>query len=274
MGAAVTYLETPAGAAPAPAPAPTGQGPAPSRKRRALRPVAAVLAAVLAGVGIGEVLLHTTYRTTAAPVAAAPAGSAPTVAPTPSWGARSNGNHFGSLRDLLLPVPGRYRPGPDIQDLGNDTALTGTQLSGRLRQALAGVPAKDRKRVQQAWNSLHLRASGLRTYQVDDGGYMAEIRLDQFNQQAVKAAKALESAVVDYSGAFRQGPAVAGHPDARCVLPPLEPSARIDYMTCFAAEGDLLVTMEVTGVAPLMKDQAVQLLQAQLDRLAAPGAAV
>ncbi|WP_377270258.1 hypothetical protein [Peterkaempfera sp. SMS 1(5)a] len=232
-----------------------------------------MVAAALAGVGVGEVLLHTAYQddTTAA---AAPAATAPTVAPSPAWGGHSNGNHFGSLRDLLLPVPDSYTLGPDSGGSGNDAELNSKQLASREEEALKTVPKKNRKTVEKAWKSLHLRASGLRTYQDRSGGLMVEMRLDQFNQQAVAAASAFNGAVVDASGAFRQGPAVAGHQNARCVLPPLEPSAKIDFMTCFAAEGDLLISMDVTGVTPLDKDGAVQLLKAQLDRLARPGAAV
>ncbi|MCD0482290.1 hypothetical protein LO771_07650 [Streptacidiphilus sp. ASG 303] len=259
---------------PVPPPAPRA-GQRPARRRTALRALAAVAAAAAAGAGIGEVLLHTAYRDAGA-AAAAPAAAAPAAAPSPSpsFGARSNGNHFGPLRGLLLPVPDGYRPGPDHGELGNDTELDGGQLAARMRQALREVPRKNRSRVESAWRSLHLRASGLRTYRSDDGAFMVEMSLDQFNQHAVKAAGAFESALVDVSGAFRRGPAVPGHPGARCVLPPVEPSAQIDYMTCFAAEGDLLVTMETTGVAPLNKDQAVQLFKSQLDRLAPPGAAV
>ncbi|MFJ6212070.1 hypothetical protein ACIQGZ_01820 [Streptomyces sp. NPDC092296] len=257
---------------PAPPTAPPAAPPRRRRRRRAWRPLAAVLAAAVAGVGIGEVLLHTRYRDDTA--TAAPTTAPVTAAPSPSWGARSNGNHFGSLRDQLLPVPDDYNLGPDEGDLGNDTELVGAQLHDRLRQQLKGVPDKHRKEVEDTWNSLHVRAGGLRTYRADSGEFMAEMQLSQLNQQAATARTALSTALVDGLGAFRQGPAVPGHRDTRCILPPLEPSAQIDYMTCFAAEGDLLVTMAVTGTAPLDKDKAVALLKAQLDRLARPGAAV
>ena len=255
-----------------PPPGPVGRQS--DRGRAVLRSLAAVLAAAVAGVGIGEVLLHTSYRNDTVASAAAASTATDSPAPAPSYGARSNGNHFGSLRDLLLPIPDGYEPGPDSGDLGNDTELDRKQLAARLQQALKDVPKKHRNEVKSAWQALHLRASGLRTYQVDTGDFMVELRLDQFNQHAVQAANALSGAVVDFSGAYRRGPAVSGHENARCVLPPLEPSAAIDYMTCFAAEGDLLVTMEVTGVAPLNKNKVVVLLQKQLDRLARPGAAI
>jgi hypothetical protein len=244
-----------------------------ARPRTALKALAAVLAAVVAGVGIGEVILHTAYQDDTAATASGPAA---TASPSPSYGAKSNGNHFGSLRDLMLPVPEDYELGPDHGELGNDTVLDAKQVSARLNQALKTVPRKSRRRVESAWQSLHLRASAVRTYKADDNTFMVEMRLDQFNQQAVKATTAISGAFIDYSGAFRRGPAIAGHPGARCVLPPLEPSAEIDYMTCFAAVGDLMVTMEVTGVAPLNqgKEMAARLLKAQLDRLAIPGAVV
>jgi hypothetical protein len=275
---------------PEPVPEPTSAPPPfprPARRhprRTARRAAAAVLVAALAGVGIGEMILQTDDRDDSATAAsvtapAVPGSGSSTLRPSPSaspsWGAHSNGNHFGSLRSLLLPVPeSMYLPGPDDGLLGNDAELDRAKLAASLDRTLKGLPKERRQVVRDAWNAMRLRAGALRTYRVRDGDFMVEMSLDQLNQQAVKAVDAYSRAIIDVSGDFREGPAVAGHTKARCVLPPVEPSAEIEYMSCFAAVGDLMVSMQVTGVGPLNKDLPVKMFGEQLDRLAIPGASV
>ncbi|MEV4559856.1 hypothetical protein AB0K51_23075 [Kitasatospora sp. NPDC049285] len=245
----------------------------PKPKRTVLKAAAAVVAAALVGVGIGEAIIQVHYaKDDKAVVAAAPTAPQPSASPSAAWGAKSNGNHFGSLRDLLLPVPGAYRLGPDAGALGHDSELGQEQLAKRLEKNLADVPEKYRDQVKKAWEDLHFLGSGVRTLVPGDNSMLVELYLDQFNQQAVSQTSQLYGAMVDDTGVFRHGPDVPGHPGARCVLPPLRPGDQLDYVHCFSAEGDLLVTMEVSGLAPLDQNKVVDLFRQQLDRLARPGA--
>ncbi|RAJ29641.1 hypothetical protein K353_06623 [Kitasatospora sp. SolWspMP-SS2h] len=241
-------------------------------RRRAPRAVAAVLAAALLGVGIGEVVIRVHYGDEpAAPVAAAaPAPSASTPAP---WGAKSNGNHFGSLRDLLLPVPDGYRLGPDYKGLGNDGEFGGADLARAQEELLDEVPEKYRGRLKDALSTLHFTGIGVRSLARFDNRLMAVLKLTRFDQQTVSEQNALFGALVDDSDLFRRGPDVPGHPDARCALPALQAGDQLDYVTCYSAEGDLLVQLRVSGVAPLDQNKVVDLFRQQLDRLARPGAA-
>ncbi|MFJ5230129.1 hypothetical protein ACIQBJ_09540 [Kitasatospora sp. NPDC088391] len=250
------------------APAPVRTGP----RRTALKAAAAVVAAALVGVGIGEVILRTNYRDDA-PVAAAPAPAPSSSTPAP-WGAKSNGSHFGSLRDLLLPIPAGYRAGPDYQSLGNDSELRGEALDKAQKDMLAEVPEKYRKNTEDLLSSMRLQGIGTRTLVTGDNRISVALSLRQFNQQWVAAQSTAYGAWYTDNELYRQGPGVAGHPDAHCALPALKAGDQLDFVQCYSAIGDLLVEMEVSGVAPLDQNKVVDLFRQQLDRLAIPGASV
>ncbi|MFF7586414.1 hypothetical protein ACFZCK_02850 [Kitasatospora purpeofusca] len=247
---------------------------APSSSRRLMRTGGATVAAALVGVVIGLGIIEVRYDDPTPQAAALPTMSAPTPATTP-FGAKSNGNHFGSLRDLLLPTPTDYGPGPDDGGFGNDTELTGEQLlSAELDDDGLPLPKEQQDKLRQYWESLHVKAAGVRTYTTPKGELTVTMKLRQFNQQEVQKLNEYTAIFTSETGIFRVGPAVPGHPEAHCYLLPARPSAPIDRLECSAAEGDLLVVMSVEGVAPLPKDRIVALLAQQLDRLAIPGASV
>ncbi|WP_031079176.1 hypothetical protein [Streptomyces sp. NRRL WC-3742] len=275
-GTAPSVPDAPEAQPPAPAePAPVPAGPPAPAVRTAARPLvragAATLAAALVGVAIGVGIIKTRYDDPAPTAAAAPAAPAPTATP---YGAKSNGSHFGSLRDLLLPVPAGYEPGPDEGGYGNDTELGAQQLAEQLDAELQQVPKAKRDTIRSYWEGLHVRGSGVRTYRTKEDDLLIGLKLRQFNQQEVQRINEYTAVFTGDTGLFRVGPPVPGHPEAHCYLMPAPPSAPIDYLECSAAEGDLLVIMNAEGPAPLPKDKIIALYAAQLDRLAAPGATV
>ncbi|MEV6974036.1 hypothetical protein [Kitasatospora sp. NPDC093806] len=243
--------------------------------RRLLRAGGATMAAALVGVVIGVGIIEVRYDDPA-PVTAA---AVPTGAPTPTatatpFGAKSNGNHFGSLRDLLLPVGGDYGLGPDDGGSGNDVELAAGQLDAELNDDILPVPKEQQDKLRRFWDSLHVKAIGVRTYKHRLNNLVISVKLHQFNQQEVQKMNEYTAVFTSDTGLFRTGPAVPGHPEAHCYLLPAPPSAPIDRMECSAAEGDLLVVLSSEGVTPLPKDKIVALLTQQLDRLASPGASV
>ncbi|MFJ6621383.1 hypothetical protein ACIQOW_27895 [Kitasatospora sp. NPDC091335] len=251
--------------------APAGPNPAP---RRLLRAGAATAAAALVGVAIGIGIIKTQYDDPAPATAAAPSTApTPTATATP-YGAKSNGSHFGSLRDLLLPVPAGYEPGPDDSGYGNDTEFNGEQLSAELDAELQQLPKEKRDKMRSYWEGMHVKATGVRTYRASGDDLVIGLKLRQFNQQEVQRINEYTAVFTGDTGLFRIGPSIPGHPEAHCYLMPAPPSAPIDYLECSAAEGDLLVIMSAEGVAPLPKDKIVALFTLQLERLALPGAAV
>ncbi|MFJ2582172.1 hypothetical protein [Kitasatospora aureofaciens] len=239
-----------------------------------LRAGAATVAAALVGVAIGIGIIKTQYDDPAPAAAAGPsAAPAPTATATP-FGARSNGNHFGSLRDLLLPVPAGYELGPDEGGYGNDAEIGAEQLSAELDDQLQQIPKDKRDKLRAYWEGLHVKATGVRTYRTSADDLVIGLKLRQFNQQEVQKLNEYTAVFTGDTGLFRIGPEIPGHPEAHCYLMPAPPSAPIDYLECSAAEGDLLVVANAEGVAPLPKDKIVALFTMQLDRLARPGASV
>ncbi|MFF0389789.1 hypothetical protein ACFYS8_14010 [Kitasatospora sp. NPDC004615] len=244
--------------------------PAAKPRRIALKAAAAVVAAALVGVGIGEAIIKVHYKDTpAAPTAAAPA---PSASPAQEWGAKSNGNHFGSLRDLLLPMPSSYHLGPDFGSIGNDNELRDADLDRALKETIADVPEKYRKDAENALSSLHIQGIGARSLVTMDNQTSVMLVLSQFNQQAVEAENNSYGKWFTDNELYRQGPGVAGHSEAHCALPTLKAGEQLDFLQCYAGVGDLLVQMRVSGVAPLDQNKVVDLFRQQLDRLAIPGA--
>ncbi len=268
-------------------PAPPAGPDAPrSTRSRVLRAGAVTVAAVLVGVALGVGIVQAEYGD--APKAVAPGAAGPAVASAapaspaapsaPAFGARSDGNHFGSLRDLLIPVPAGFVPGPDYSAYGNDTELSAEQSAAELDEGLKGVPADKRGRMREFWNGLHVRGTGIRTFKSSASDLVVNVRLRQFDrgnaqgEQKENEYTAVLTGGAAGNGRLRIGPEIPGHPEAHCYLMPVGPGAPIDYLECSAVEGDLLVVMGVEGVALLPKDKIVSLFTAQLDRLARPGA--
>ena len=246
-----------------------------SRSRTTVLALALVLSAVAVGGGTGLLI-----RQDRKPARTAAASSpAPTVSasPSPSFGAHADGDHFGSLSDLLLPLPADYAAGPDDEGLGNDTVLTPAQYKATFDQDFKGLSSQDRQDLENSLDLAHITGYALRTYFADTttsgtGTETVEIQLLQENQQHASAAAAWLKTFADKTGLYRAGPSISGFPKAHCYLEPVAPGDKLDHMNCAAAEGDLVVTMQVDGVAPLDTAAAAGLLQLQLTRLAIPAA--
>ncbi|MCZ4120865.1 hypothetical protein [Streptomyces sp. H39-S7] len=249
-----------------------GAAPVPKSRRGLALGIAAALVAVAAGGGIGYAVLH--HDDAADKKAAEAPWKAPAPAKTGEFGARSGGSHYGRLGKLLLPMPDSYEPGPDVHEFGNDVELDGKQAASMMKGSVSRLSKKNRKAVEKAIDDLRLQGAGMRTYTSGDGSYVVEIQIVQMqNKQAAAARTQYFDEFTKALGIFRNGPKIAGHDKARCVLPPTEPGEKLDEMTCQATEGDLLVTMDVTGSVPLHKTEAADLLKQQLDRIQDPGVA-
>jgi hypothetical protein len=244
---------------------PVATSQAPLRRRLAVGAlgVAFVLSAVGAGTAVGLGLRS--------PASAKPATAAP--APKPSFGAHSDGDHFGSLSDLLLPMPTGYQYGPDDMGLGDDSVLTRDQYEAMFAKSFSFLTSSERDRLKNQLDLAHILGYGLRTYS-DGSSQIVEITLLQENQHSAKGWSQADKYLADSTNVFRAGPGIPGHPEAHCYLLPAKPGDRLDAMHCDAAVGDLLVSLDAEGTAPLDQQGAAAILEAQLNRLAIPAAQI
>lgn len=245
----------------------------PRKSRRGLAiGVAGALVAVAAGGGIGYAVLQQQKDD------GKQATSRPWKAPEPSrtgeYGAQSGGSHYGALGKLLLPMPDGYVPGPDMAEYGNDAEYTGKDAVAVFQGDYAGLSKKERAQVRKAVDAMHIQGVGFRSYRNTSGSLAVNMQIVQMkNKSLARAGTDFYSAFTKALGVFRNGPKIAGHDKARCVLPPKSPGAKLDAMTCQATEGDVMVRMTVTGIAPLDKNDAADLFKKQLDRVQDPGEA-
>jgi hypothetical protein len=227
--------------------------------------VVGVLVAVATGVGVGEAILDGEKKPV---VQAAPAAQAA----APSFGSNADGSHFGSLGDLLLPIPGGAGPGPDDRTFGNDTVLTPAQYQPFFDEDFGYLAGADRSRLSGLLDLGDLKGAALQTYQVTDQ-LDVEIGLFQVSPARVMAGPAIVQELANATGGYTGTVSVTGFPKARCYEPPLaQASEQLDYMDCEAVVGDLLVTVEAYGAAPMDSSVVTGLLQQQLTRLGTPEA--
>jgi hypothetical protein len=229
--------------------------------------VCGALLTVAALTGAGYAALH-------APVDHTKAWRAPTPRRTGSYGAVSGGAHYGKLAKLLLPVPSGYIPGPDDGQYGNDAQLSASQAASVLEAPYKSLPAAERNLARRSVSAAHVEGLGLRTYQRDDYSAVGELLMVQMrNQTAAKNAAAAFRALAVENPKFRAGPTVHGHHEAYCTVPKHAPASKITTVSCYAAEGDLAVSLTFTGTVPLSASSAATLFQHQLDRVKDPGEA-
>ncbi|WP_042415707.1 hypothetical protein [Streptacidiphilus anmyonensis] len=225
-----------------------------------------VLSAVGAGTAVGYFGLrdHTTARPTAR-AAATPA--------KPGYGAHSDGDHFGSLSDLLLPVPDGYGYGPDDGGDGDNTVLTHDQYLKTFNKDFADLGTSERRQLANQLDLDHVLGYAVRTY-TDNAQLVIKVSLLQENQQTAKGMASLGKYIADQTGAFRAGPTITGHPEAHCYLLATDPNDPLDRLDCDDYVGDILITVQAYGPAPLDQQAVASLMEQQLSRLAIPAAQI
>lgn len=175
-----------------------------------------------------------------------------------------------SLADRLLPVPDGFDPGPDIEEFGNDTVLSGERATAVLKDSTRGLPARQRRQHAEAIDGLRVQGMGVRSYQSSDS--VVEMEVVQLrNARAVRELGRFQDAFMKMPDVFRKGPRIEGHRNAHCYLMPEDGKAKLDRMVCNAYQDDLMVHMDAYGTRPLDTEEAARLLEKQLDHLTSPG---
>jgi hypothetical protein len=249
-------------------PEPTAPSEPPARSRRLAGLVALGTVFVLSAVGVGTAVGHYGLRgtPTSRPVAKAQPAK-------PAYGAHSDGDHYGSLLDLLLPEPSGYDYGPDDGGLGDNTVLTRDQYVATFASDFKFLKSSERDQLKNLLDLDHVLGYALRSYS-DGSGQYVQISLLQENQNAAKQMAGVGKYLADQTGVFRAGPSIPGHPEAHCYLMPTSPNDPLDEMDCDAYVGDLLVSVQVYGSSPLNQQAVATLLEQQLSRLASPAAQI
>lgn len=242
-----------------------------ARGRTVLTAVGA-LAAVAIGAGVGELVAHQRQSDRDHQISAVQAADAARIAKLDApvtAGVRSDGSHYGSLFAYLLPTPDGWSRGPEVGTVGNNTYLTQSQINTRVQSELLQVPKSDLTRTESTLTDLHLQAVAVRSMLKPDDSQQLSFELLQLDPKAAAAQAKLLKSFVDGLG-WRQGASVPGYADAVCVLPPGLGSNTLDSMLCVASYGDVEVTLQTDGTAPLDQTTAVQMMAQQLNRLKSP----
>jgi hypothetical protein len=179
--------------------------------------------------------------------ATAPAPGAPHSA-QPPVGRVEHGVHAGDLRFFLLPAP----KGADVYGSPAGSSDTADDVA-------AGAPDQDR--AQQALASHGFRAAAGRTYLTADGDTEVTVELARFGTP--------DQAAGYYTSSFYQAPAIAlqaSHP-ARGYDLASGSAESADTLLAVSYEGDVHITLSVTGARTPSPALLRQLLDAQYQRL-------
>ncbi|MER6122808.1 hypothetical protein ABT173_09005 [Streptomyces sp. NPDC001795] len=254
---------------------PAARGPVRRGRLAAVVGATLVAAALIAGVGYTVVTVNGADRDAGAPVWKFPAAKKDAGVKKAS-----------GLAGMLVPfgTDGFVR-GPDIAQYGADAALSGPEATALRKESLRDLPRSQRLRLSKQIEKQHTKGMALRSYlstseagnstAYADKAFTMDIVLTQLESRAaVRDISTFQSEFLNALNVFRKGPAIQGHKNAHCFLPPQEAGEKLDMMFCSAYEGDVLVTATAYGVRPMDTKGAALLLRTQLDRVTDPGEAV
>lgn len=264
--------------APVPEPAPVSE-PSSSKKPARSGRIAVVVSAVLL---VGAVVAGTGYTVVTVNGADRDAGAPVWKFPKVKQDSRTTATAHG-LAGVLVPYGSDgWERGPDIGEFGSDAELSGARATALRKESLRELPRTERRRLAKEIDKQPVKGMAMRSYVSMDESYIysekavtVSITLTRMQSRAaVRDLVRFQSEFVDALGVFRKGPAIKGHKDALCVLPPKDDDADLDAMACSAYVGDVLVVASAKGLNPLDTKSVATLLSEQLDRIAEPGEAV
>jgi hypothetical protein len=224
--------------------------------------------AVAGGVGYTVVTVNGADRDAGAPLWKFPKSAAEQeAAPAKGLGA------------MLHPFNHAYQRGPDIAEFGADAQLTGREATALRKQEISGLPRSQRLLLEKQIDREQIKGTAMRSYiydaSDDTNAYAIEVQLVQMDEKAARTIATYENELLDNTkGAFRKGPTVPGHKDARCFLPTQATDEKLDEMYCFANVGDVLITLDASGAKSMDRKGIATFLREQLDRIKTTGEAV
>ncbi|WP_031524516.1 hypothetical protein [Streptomyces sp. NRRL F-5123] len=264
--------------------------PAPPRRKRRTALLVAGALVVVAAAGGGYALTRDGDGggRPGTPVAEPSATATPT--PSSTYAVTAGGTHVGDLGQMLLPMPESMRPGPDVEQFGNDSVLDASRAKTLLMGGDSGsslFTSAQRRQLEADIDAMHVKGAALRTYRTADNKQTYQLFLVQVgNKTAANAGPEAYRSLTKGSKYLEMGPDVPGYPHAVCVRPSDNSDddysdddysddydnydyPSVDTMFCEATEGDLMVQFQAVGTA-LDEDDISSLLRLQLDRVKAP----
>ncbi|WP_420168242.1 hypothetical protein [Streptomyces violaceoruber] len=187
-------------------------------------------------------------------------------------GGPARGRHDTELTELLLPVPQRYRLGPDIGELGNDSETSGAKAAAAMKEMGRGLAGKDRRELNKYVEKLRIRGIAQRSYTADTNDLVVNVQIMKMrDKRAVRTAYLNRKELLDSFDVFRKGPSIDGHKKATCYRLPKGDKDTLDGITCIAYEGEVSVTVDANGSKPFSPSAVADLVKDQLDHIASPG---
>lgn len=242
---------------------------------RRIAGVGLLAAAVVAGVGFTAVTVSQADRDPGKPV-----WKFPPAAHHKDQAAKE----ASGLRGLLLPysdAPDGYTRGPDIGAFGSDAELSGAQATALRKQSIRDLPPQTRRKLEEVIDKERIKGMAMRSYTRADTYSLSEnhafvlsFELVRMNRASVRDLATTQNEFFTALQVFRKGPAIKGHKNAACFLTPKDDGEKLDRMFCSAYEGDVLVSVNVSGHRPLDTTAIARFVGQQLDRIKDPGEAV
>ncbi|MFE1380360.1 hypothetical protein ACFW6S_15605 [Streptomyces sp. NPDC058740] len=182
------------------------------------------------------------------------------------------------LSKLLLPVPGDYSLGPDIDRYGNDGELGATDAVALLKQQGKGLSGKKRREYDRRVEKLGVQGIAVRSYASIDSDLVIEVQVIRMKDK--RFVTELHELRSEFAGLLHlgKGPKVEGHANASCFVLPRdeeededEREYGLEGLTCSAYDSEYFVSVVGYGGPSLDKSAVAELLQQQLDHIESPG---
>ncbi|WP_199549941.1 hypothetical protein [Streptomyces sp. N35] len=197
------------------------------------------------------------------------AENAATGGADPAGGAHK-GRHDNALSKLLLPVPGGFVLGPDLDENGNDSHQTGKQATAQLKASGKGLTGKARRDWEKRVDKFGVQGTAGRSY--SGSNLLAEVTVSTMkDRKALREMHTFSTGLFDDLPGVTKGPKIEGHAGTKCFLSKSEEKDGIDSMFCSAYEKDVLVSFALSGGRPLNKSDAADFVKKQLDHIDSPG---
>jgi hypothetical protein len=230
-----------------------------------------VVGALVAGVGVTGVIVRDADRDAGAPVWKLSAGKGK------GEGEDGKAAQASGLAGSLVPYGTEgWERGPDLGEFGADVSLSGVQASALQKESFRDLPRSQRRQMEKRLDKLRVKGMAMRSY-VGARGRAVTVSIVLSQMESRAAVRDMATSVGAFLKAvdlFRKGPAIKGHDNAECFLPPKDAETDLDSMFCSAYVGEVLVTATADAVKPFDTKGVAMLLRTQLDRIAEPGKAV